>query len=82
MDKLAAISEGIQLLHQLSGKKTIFLDEIQQEFRPDLQHYIAGATVSLFNGRVVVGNRLYMGWLNKIKTRGFDHEIDFKNEQS
>jgi hypothetical protein len=78
MDKLAAISESIQLLHNLSDKRAIFLDDIQQEFRSDLQHYISGATLSLQEGKVVVGSKLYKEWLEKIRTQGFDYEIDFK----
>jgi hypothetical protein len=80
MDRLVVISESIQLLHRLSDRNPVFLDDVQQEFRSDLQHYISGATVSLLNGKIVVGNRLYKNWLDKIKTKGFDYEIDFKNE--
>lgn len=78
MDKLAAIAESIQSLHSFLGEGSVFLDEIQQEFRPDLQHYIAGATLSMQQGRIVIGKKLYKEWLEKIKAKGFDYEIDFK----
>lgn len=78
MDKLAAIAENIQSLHSFLSEGSVFLDEIQQEFRPDLQQYIAGATLSMQQGRIVIGKKLYKEWLEKIKAKGFDYEIDFK----
>ena len=78
VNELANISESISSLQRLSRKDVIFLDDLQSEFRPDLQNYIVGATLSMRNGKLVIGNNLYKSWLNKIKTRGFDYEIDFK----
>jgi len=56
MDELTNISNSFAALHKLSKKDTIFLDDIQTEFRPDLQHYITGATLSVQNGQIVIGN--------------------------
>ena len=56
MDELTYISNSFAALHKLSKKDTIFLDDIQTEFRPDLQHYITGATLSVQNGQIVIGN--------------------------
>lgn len=78
MNELANISESIDALHNLSKKDTITLDDLQEEFRPDLQNYIVGATLSIRNGKLVIGNNLYKEWLTKIRTKGFDYEIDFK----
>lgn len=78
MNELANISESIDALHSLSEKDTITLDDLQEEFRPDLQNYIVGATLSIRNGKLVIGNNLYKEWLTKIRTKGFDYEIDFK----
>jgi hypothetical protein len=72
------MSESIGELQNLSEKGTIFLDDIQMEFRSDLQNYIIGATLSTTDGKLVIGNNLYNEWLRKIRTKGFDYEIDFK----
>lgn len=78
MNELANISESIDTLHRLSEKNTITLDDLQKEFREDLQNYIVGATLSIRDGKLVIGNNLYKKWLAKIRTKGFDYEIDFK----
>jgi hypothetical protein len=78
MNELAIISESIGALQNLTKRDTIFLDDLQKEFRPDLQNYIVGATLSIRNGKLVIGNNLYKEWLTKIRTKGFDYEIDFK----
>jgi hypothetical protein len=78
MNELAIISESLGSLQSLAKRDTIFLDDIQKEFRPDLQNYIVGATLSMRNGKLVIGNNLYKEWLKKIRTKGFDYEIDFK----
>lgn len=78
MTELVFMSESIGELQNLSEKGTIFLDDIQMEFRSDLQNYIIGATLSTTDGKLVIGNNLYNEWLRKIRTKGFDYEIDFK----
>lgn len=78
MDELTLISESIRSLQQLSDKKKIFLDDIQQSFRADLQKYIVGETLSMQDGKLIIGSNLYKKWLLKIRTKGFDYEIDFK----
>jgi hypothetical protein len=78
MDELVFISESIGALQGLSKKKTIFFDDVQQKFRKDLQNYIVGETLSIRDGKLIVGNNLYKKWLLKIRTKGFDYEIDFK----
>jgi hypothetical protein len=54
------------------------MDDLREEFRRDLQSFIFGETLSMRNGRLVIGNNLYKQWLNKIRMKGFDYEIDFK----
>jgi hypothetical protein len=78
MNQLALISERIDALWALSQKETIFLNDLQQEFKPDLQAFIIGETLYMKEGKIVVGNNLYKKWLEKIRVRGFDYEIDFK----
>jgi hypothetical protein len=78
MNELTIISESLGSLQSLEKRDTIFLDDIQKEFRPDLQKYIMGATLSMRNGKVVIGNNPYKEWLKKVRTKGFDYEIDFK----
>jgi hypothetical protein len=78
MNELAIISESLGSLQSLAKRDTIFLDDIQKEFRPDLQNYIVGATLTMRDGKLVIGNNLYKEWLRKIRTKGFDYEIDFK----
>jgi hypothetical protein len=78
MPNLAIIPERIDALRRLSNKGDIYLDDLREEFRRDLRSFIVGETLSMRNGRLVIGNNLYKQWLNKIRTRGFDYEIDFK----
>jgi hypothetical protein len=78
MNELAFISESIGILQHLAARDIIFLDDLQEKFRPDLQNYIVGSTLSMRNGKLVIGNNLYREWLTKIRTKGFDYEIDFK----
>ena len=78
MRPLASISEKIDALWNLSKKEIIFLDDLQQEFKRDLQTFVMGETLRMKDGKVVIGNNLYKRWLTKVKTCGFDYEIDFK----
>jgi len=78
MRNLAIIPERIDALRRLTNKGDIYLDDLREEFRRDLQSFIVGETLSMRNGRLVIGTNLYKQWLNKIRTRGFDYEIDFK----
>jgi hypothetical protein len=78
MNELTHIAESFASLQGLLKKDTIFLDDLQEEFRPDLQSYIVGATLSMRDGKLVIGHNLYKEWLKKIRTKGFDYEIDFK----
>jgi hypothetical protein len=80
MQNLAIIPERIDALRRLSDKGELYLDDLRDEFRRDLQSFIIGETLSMRDGRLVIGNNLYKQWLNKIKTKGFDYEIDFNNE--
>ncbi|WP_295123006.1 hypothetical protein [uncultured Chitinophaga sp.] len=78
MNQLALISERIEGLWYLSGKDVIFFDDLQPEFRNDLRTFITGETLSLKEGKLVIGRNLYKKWLEKIQAHGFDYEIDFK----
>jgi len=78
MDGLAIVSESIGSLYKLSKKTPIFLDDVQKEFRADLQSFIVGKTLTMREGKIVIGNNLYNKWLEKIGSKGFDYEIDFK----
>ncbi|WP_315815329.1 hypothetical protein [Paraflavitalea speifideaquila] len=78
MNGLTIISESIDSLYTLSKKNTILLEDVQKEFRADLQKFIVGETLSMMDGKLVIGNNLYKKWLEKISTRGFDYEIDWK----
>jgi hypothetical protein len=79
MNQLALISERLNTLWTLSKKDIIFLNDLPQEFKADLQTFIIGETLCMKEGKLVIGNNLYKKWLRKIQTRGFDYEIDFKN---
>jgi hypothetical protein len=81
MNELSNISDSLNALQKMSGKDTILLDDISPRFRPDLQNFIIGETLSMRNGKIVIGNNLYKKWLFKIRTKGFDYEIDFNDER-
>jgi len=78
MYQLASISEKLNALWALSQKESIFLDDLELKFKDDLQNFIAGETLYLKDGRVVIGKNLYKKWLQKLQSKGFDYEIDFK----
>ena len=78
MDGLTIMSESIGSLYKLSKNNTVFLDDVQQKFRADLQRFIVGETLTMRDGKIVIGNNLYNKWLEKIGKNGFDYEIDFK----
>ena len=80
MYPLTLISEKLNTLWSLSQKGTIFLDDVALEFKEDLQNFITGETLYLKEGRVVIGKNLYKKWLQKLKSKGFDYEIDFKKD--
>ena len=78
MYQLASISEKLNTLWALSQKESIFLDDLEMKFKDDLQNFIAGETLYLKDGKVVIGKNLYKKWLQKLQSKGFDYEIDFK----
>lgn len=78
MCRLASISEKLNALWELSQKEFIFLDDLELKFKDDLQNFIAGETLYMKDGKVVIGKNLYKKWLQKLQSRGFDYEIDFK----
>jgi len=80
MDGLKIISDSLDALHELKKKESIYFDEVDPEFQPDLFNFIVGRTLNMENGRILIGRNLYSWWLKKINTRGFDYEIDFKKE--
>lgn len=80
MNNLAVISERIDALWVLADKDIIFLDDLRKEFRQDLQNFIVGETLTMRDGKLVIGNNLYKRWLKKLNTKGFDYEIDFKQD--
>lgn len=78
MNELSIISESLGSLQELPNKGTIFLDDLPWQFRSDIQKFIIGETLSMREGKIVIGNNLYKRWLFKISTKGFDYEIDWK----
>lgn len=78
MPNLAIIAERFEDLQRLSHNSIVYLDDLRDEFRPDLQSFIIGETLTLHEGRIVIGNNTFHRWLEKIRTKGFDQEIAFK----
>ena len=79
MSSLNLISKRFDALQKLAEKEgTIVLSHLRKEFRPDLQQFITGETLTLQNGQPVIGKNLYRRWLKKIKVKGFYYEIKFK----
>lgn len=78
MQNLEVIPERFETLRHLSTKSVVYLDDLRKEFRQDLQSFVVGETLTMRNGKLVIGNNLYKQWLDKIKLKGFDYEIDFK----
>lgn len=78
MDQLSIISDSLTSLQNLAAKDRIPLDEVQSKFKEDLMTFIKGETISMVEGKIIIGLNLYKKWLVKIRTKGFDYEIDFK----
>jgi hypothetical protein len=78
MDGLIIISESLGSLQNLSKKEAIFLDDVPRQLKADLQNFIVGETLTMQDGKIVIGNNLYKRWLLKLNTKGFDYEIDWK----
>jgi hypothetical protein len=78
MQNLSTISERLNSLNALTNRQSILLDDVRHEFRKDLQTFIMGHTITLREGKIVIGNNLYRQWLSKVRRNGFDFEIDFK----
>lgn len=78
MNQLASISDKLNTLWVLSQKESIFLDDLELEFKQDFQTFIMGETLYLKDGKIVIGKNLYKKWLQKLQSKGFDYEIDFK----
>jgi hypothetical protein len=78
MNSITVISNRLDGLVNLLSKDVIFLEDVREEFRPDLQKFIIGETLSMRNGKLVIGNNLFKKWISKISKQGFDYEIDFK----
>jgi hypothetical protein len=78
MNELTIISETLGSLQDISKKETIFLDDVPKQLKADIQKFIVGETLTMRDGKIVIGNNLYKKWLLKLNTKGFDYEIDWK----
>lgn len=78
MNGLTFISDSLGSLQELSNKETIFLEDVPGQLKSDLQNFIVGETLTMRDGKIVIGNNLYKKWLLKLNTKGFDYEIDWK----
>jgi hypothetical protein len=78
MPNLNIISERFEDLQRLSQNSAVYLDDLREEFRPDLQRFIVGETLTMHDGKIAIGNNTFRQWLEKIRTKGFDYEIAFK----
>jgi hypothetical protein len=78
MSELTVISDSLGSLQELSSKETIFLDDVPRQLKSDLQNFVVGETLTMREGKLVIGNNLYKKWLLKLNTKGFDYEIDWK----
>jgi hypothetical protein len=70
------ISDKIGALDRLAEKKVILIDEVEPLFHRDLLKFLVGQTLTMRNGQVVIDNHTYRKWLDKIRRRGFDEEIE------
>ena len=78
MKDLNVISQTLSSLEDLLRKERIFLDDVPSQLKADLQRFIIGETLTMQEGKVVIGNNSYKQWLLKLNTKGFDYEIDWK----
>ena len=55
MHELDIIAESLRSLEKLTQKETIFLDDVNEKFRPDLQKFIVGETLTMREGKIIIG---------------------------
>lgn len=73
------ISRRINKLFKLPDtKESIHITDLRKEYRQDLENFIVGETLGVKDGKMVIGKNLYRKWLQKLKTRGFDYDIEFR----
>lgn len=78
MIQLNIISDSLESLQTILSKEIIFLDDVPRQLKADLQTFIVGETLTMKDGKLVIGKNLYNKWLLKLNTKGFDYEIDWK----
>ncbi|TKC08544.1 hypothetical protein [Pedobacter frigoris] len=79
MNTLDLLSRRIQTLIEIGEREGgIFLTDLRQEYRRDLKQFIVGETLTVKNGKPVIGKKLYQSWLYKLKVKGFDYDIELK----
>lgn len=66
---LTIILECLRSLRELSKKETIFIDDVPEKFRPDLHNFIVGETVTMMEGKIVIGHNLYRWLLRKLDAK-------------
>lgn len=78
MNSVDLISRRINALMQLPDEKeVIYISDLRKEFRQDLKDFVAGETLSMKDGKIIIGKNLYKKWLQKIKTKGFGYDVKF-----
>lgn len=75
------IEEQLSLLQTLCRRDTVFLEDIPGPFKNDIQHFIAGETLTLQDGKIRIGINLFKKWYQKVQVAGFDYEIDWNDNR-
>jgi len=71
------VSRRLYNLFLLPEKKEfIQLTDLRKEYRQDLKNFITGETLGVREGKPVIGKNLYKKWLLKIKSKGFDYDVN------
>jgi len=55
------------------------IDSIPPLFRDDFNHFFMGETLQAWKGKIVIGPKKYQTWIDKLRIKGLDYEIDLEN---
>ena len=78
MNDLSVIANKMTELERLLDKQIILFDgDIDAHFHGDIKNFLVGQTLPVKDGKTLITAHLFKLWLEKLKTHGFDKEIDF-----
>ena len=73
------LSELHVVLDLRKDNTPVDIDSIPPLFRDDFNRFFMGETLQAWKGKIVIGPKKYKTWIDKLKIKGLDYEIDLEN---